>query len=174
MRIAVIYKSRTGNARRFAEMIAEELNADLFSSNKFHIERLFTYDTIIFGGGLYARGVYGLRNIINNLDVLGNKNLIVFATGATTPTKQQVDTVLKNNFSERLLSRFKVFYLHTGINHNKLSWVDKMYIRMMKRRLERKQSRTDEENSLLTAYTNTMYYDEEATVKPIIEYVKGL
>lgn len=174
MRIAVIYKSKTGNAKKFAEMIAKELNADLFSSNMIHVERLFNYDTIIFGGGLYVRGVYGLRNIVNNLDMLQGKNIIVFATGATTPSKDHVNQVLRTNFTEKQLQHMKVFYLHTGLDHSRLSLYDKLAIKFMKRKLEKKASRTEEEESLLRAYRNTIEFNNAEAVQPLVDYVKEL
>ena len=41
---------------------------------------LAEYDTIVFGGALYAAGINGLRIIKNNFDVLAGKKIIVFTS----------------------------------------------------------------------------------------------
>lgn len=59
---------------------------------------LATYDTVIYGGGLYASGINGVKLITKNLDKLKNKKVIVFATGAT-PTRQETTTEMLNAYS---------------------------------------------------------------------------
>ncbi len=57
MRSIVIYKSQTGFTQKYAEWIAEELKADIFDILQVNVEMLQNYDTIIYGGGLYAGGI---------------------------------------------------------------------------------------------------------------------
>ncbi len=174
MRTVVIYKSRTGNARKYAEMIASHLGADLFNSGQIHVERLFSYDTIIFGGGLYVRGIYGLRNLVNNLDLLKDKNIIVYATGATHPKSQDVNSVMRSNFTEEQLKHMKFFYLHSEVNYEMLSFGDKLMISIIKFRLKNKKNRTKEQDGLLEAYAGKHTHDKTECIKPVLDYVSSL
>ena len=57
MKTIVIYKSKTGFVRKYAEWIAEDLLADIFEVSKVNINMLAKYDTVIFGGSLHAVGI---------------------------------------------------------------------------------------------------------------------
>jgi hypothetical protein len=43
---------------------------------------LASYDTIIYGGSLYVRGIIGIKLIKENINKLKDKKEVVFATGA--------------------------------------------------------------------------------------------
>ena len=58
--IAVVYCSRYGSTKQYAQWLAEDLGADLYDVRRVYKEKLETYDTIVFGGGLY----YGVINEI--------------------------------------------------------------------------------------------------------------
>lgn len=67
--IAVIYKSKYGSTKQYAEWISEALKADLFERGNIKYENLYKYKTIIFGGGLYASGIIGFDIIKKNLKI---------------------------------------------------------------------------------------------------------
>jgi len=68
MKTIVIYKSKTGFTKKYAEWIANDLLADIFDVSKVNIDMLTTYDTIIYGGSLYAVGINGIKLIKQNFD----------------------------------------------------------------------------------------------------------
>lgn len=49
-KIAVIYKSKYGNTKKYAQWIAEEANADLFEHSEVDAKKLVEYDAIAYGG----------------------------------------------------------------------------------------------------------------------------
>lgn len=62
MKIVVIYQSKTGFTKKYAEWIAKTLSADIFEAEKVNIHILETYDTIIYGGSLHIVGHYWRKN----------------------------------------------------------------------------------------------------------------
>jgi hypothetical protein len=68
MKTIVIYKSKTGYTKQYAQWIAEELSADILPADKVSFQKLAEYDCIIFGGRLYAVGIDGLSLIKKNFD----------------------------------------------------------------------------------------------------------
>jgi menaquinone-dependent protoporphyrinogen IX oxidase len=50
----VLYFSKYGSTKKYAEWIASELNGDIYNIKKFNQNSLKEYDTIILGSGLYA------------------------------------------------------------------------------------------------------------------------
>ncbi|MGH4118018.1 flavodoxin domain-containing protein [Clostridium sp.] len=64
----MVYKSKTGFVRNYAEWITEELSADIFEVSKVDINMLTKYDTVVYGGSLHAVGINGVNFITKNID----------------------------------------------------------------------------------------------------------
>lgn len=76
MKAVVIYKSKTGFTKKYAQWIAEDLSADIFEVSKVNMNMLNSYDTVIYGGSLYAVGINGVKLITQNIDKLKDKKLV--------------------------------------------------------------------------------------------------
>ena len=79
--IAVVYCSRYGSTKQYAQWLAEDLGADLYDVRRVYKEKLETYDTIVFGGGLYYGVIKGLSRLKRNYASIRESNLVVFAVG---------------------------------------------------------------------------------------------
>ena len=51
--IAVVYATEYGSAEQYARWIGQELGADENEIHQVYKEKLETYRTVIYGGGLY-------------------------------------------------------------------------------------------------------------------------
>ena len=80
---AIIYQSKYGSTEKYAKWLCEEIGGDLYKKSEISISDLKKYDTIIYGGGLYITGIAGFSFIKNNYKHLEDKNIIVFAVGAS-------------------------------------------------------------------------------------------
>ena len=54
MKILVTYKSKTEFTKRYAEMIAKEVDGNLMDFKEVTPEKMSEFDVIVYGGGLYA------------------------------------------------------------------------------------------------------------------------
>ena len=52
--IAVVYKSRYGTTKQYAEWIAKALDAILLEASVVKPSQLASFDIVVYGGGLYA------------------------------------------------------------------------------------------------------------------------
>ncbi|MBS4959124.1 MAG: flavodoxin, partial [Clostridium sp.] len=75
-------------------------NCDLKVADDITIEELEKYDVIIYGGGLYAVGINGLALIKKNYDLLCNKKIVIWATGASTGREEELQQVWDYNFNK--------------------------------------------------------------------------
>lgn len=71
----IIYQSKYGSTKKYAEWLATKLNADLYPKSKTTAEMLQKYDTIVYGGGLYAGGVNGISFLQKTLHACTAKTL---------------------------------------------------------------------------------------------------
>jgi len=168
MKTVVIYKSKTGFAKKYAEWIAEALEADLLEYSKVSDDIFLKYETIIYGGGLYVVGINGVKLILKNLDKLKDKKIIVFASGATPNREETTIEIRDKNFTVEQQKVIRFFYLRGGFDFSKLGIVDKMLMVLLKIKLRMKSEskRSPDEKGMLEAYnapsdfTKRKYMDE--------------
>ena len=176
----VIYQSKYGTTRKYAEWIAEELSCKLIERKKAEISKLDDYDTIIYGGGLYAGGVSGIDLLTKNFNKLRDKNIILFTCGLASPEDEDnvkhIREGLKKVLTEDMEKNIKVFHLRGGINYSKLSFVHKSMMAMLHRMTLKKDynSLRAEDKEMLDTYGGVVDFTNKDTIKPIIEYVNRL
>jgi len=171
MRTVVVYKSKAGFAKQYAEWIAKELTADLFEASAVSINELTAYDTVIYGGGLYAVGINGVKLITKNLDKLKGKKVVVFATGASPGREEVINEVRNNNFTPEQQKQISFFYLRGGFDYNRLNTVDKLLMILLKWRLRRKKQLTPDERGMLNAYDTPVNFTRKNHIDELISYV---
>lgn len=173
MKTIVIYKSKTGFAKKYAQWIAEALSADIFETSKISIDMLVDYDTVIYGAGLYAIGINGVKLITNNMDKLKDKKIVVFATGVTPSRTSDIDKIRDNNFTAEQQQYIKFFYLRGGFNYNNLTAFDKVLMTLLKWKIKCKKQLTPDETGMLAVYNKPVDFTVKKNINSIINYVKS-
>lgn len=179
-KIAVIYQSKYGSTKKYAQLIAEELSCDLFERKGIRSEQLTDYGTIIYGGGLYAGGVSGIDLIVKSFDSLKDKNLILFTCGLADPNDidntNHIRESLNKVFTAQMQSSIKIYHLRGGIDYSKLSIVHKSMMAMLHKMLSKKEydSLREEDKQMLATYGKIVDFTDKNTIEPIISYVRGL
>ena len=74
----ILYQSKYGATKRYAEWLSEETGFQCIETKKADINEIITYDPIILGGGIYASGIAGLSFLKKNINKLTDKKIIVF------------------------------------------------------------------------------------------------
>jgi len=169
MKTIVIYRSKTGFTKKYAELISEKLKCPMYSYEESKKISLDDYDWVIYGGSLYASGILGLKKFKSQLR---NQNLIVFAVGATPPKDGLKDELMTANFTPNEKERVKFFYLRGGFNFDDLNLIDKGLMLMMKRSIKKKdpKDRTPDEKGLLNAYEQPVDFTKEKNIEPLVTY----
>jgi len=170
-KIIVIYKSNYGSTSKYAHFIADELGCEAIKLNNISLEELKSYDTIIFGGGIYAFKINGLDFIKNNYNVLKNKNIIVWSTGLLEGKKDYLNSIWKHNLPEIVLDNIKVFYMRGGIDYNRLSIKDKMIIRLFGFKIKHSKNPSEDEKNLLQAIDKPVDFCSKKNVADLVAYV---
>lgn len=171
MRTVVVYESKSGFTKKYAEWIAEELSAELCEASKVSAVTLAAYDAVIYGGGLYAGGIKGLRLITKNLDKLKGKKLAVFATGASPSREETINEIRNKNLTPEQQKQIKFFYLRGGFDYSKLGLIDKFLMSLLKIQIKRKKVRTPDEKGLLAAYNTPVDFTQKKYIADIISYI---
>lgn len=171
MKTMVIYRSKSGFVKKYAEWIAQALTADLYEASNVTPKMLASYDTIIYGGGLYAVGIHGIKLIKDNLPRLQGKTVVVFASGASPARDDVINEVKNKNFTLEQQKQIRFFYMQGGFNFSKLKTVDKILMTLMKWMIKSKKERTPDDQGLLAAYDQPIDFTREENINPLVAYV---
>lgn len=176
----VVFQSKYGATRKYAEWIAAELNCDLFERKDVKPAMLMPYRTIIYGGGLYAGGVSGIDLLTKSFDQLSDKNLILFTCGLADPLDQtNVDSIIQSVhkvFTSEMREKIKLFHVCGAIDYAKLGPVHKTMMAMLYRMMAKKDdsSLRNEDREMLATYGKAVDFTDKSMALPLIDYVKAL
>lgn len=178
MKTIVVYRSRSGFVRRYAEWIAEELKAELKDGSGVDIGELAGYDAIVYGGGLYESGINGVKLITENMDKLKGKRIAVFASGASPARSEALKDVTGHNFTPEQLQRLKFFYLRGGFDYSKLKPRDKALMTLLKWKMQLKKMLKKpllpDETGMLAAYGRPVDFVKRKNIEELVTYMKQM
>ncbi|WP_034600676.1 flavodoxin domain-containing protein [Clostridiisalibacter paucivorans] len=176
-KIAIIYKSKYGSTKKYAQWIANESHGDLLEVSEVEIKDLLLYNTVIFGGGLYASGINGVSIITKNFERLKDKNIIVFTVGlASTDDIDIFKPIIEKNFSNGMAERIKFFHFRGGIDYKNLSFTHKAMMAMLKKIVSKKKpdEMSKDDKDMLESYGKKVDFTNIDAIEPLIMYIKGL
>ena len=169
MRAIVIYKSKTGFTKRYAEWIREELKCEIAEYEEISKLDFNDFQLVIYGSRVHAGKIDSLERIKRLLD---NKNcdLVVFATGATPNAEAEtIENTMKNNFGDNPLPHF---YMQSGLSYEKMGFADKTIMKMLSKMLSSKKEKSDVENGTATAISKSHNISDPSFITPLIDYVR--
>jgi len=168
--IAVVYKSKYGTTKRYAQWVAAELDAQLFEAKQITPARLAAYDLVIYGGGLYAGGIIGVSLVRGSRC----KALAVFTVGLADPAITDYTKILDTNLPDRSRDQVKLFHLRGGINYAALSLVHKGMMALVRKAAAKKPEadRDSDDIAMLATYGRAVDFTDKAAIAPIIAYAK--
>lgn len=179
-KIIVIYDSKYGHTKTYAEWIAEECNCSALSRKQITASELSDYDTIIYGGGLYAGGISGIKLLTENFESLSSKKIILFTCGLADPQNKENVTHIREALAKvltpEMISHFQLFHLRGGIDYSRLNLIHKAMMGMMRKMLLSKSptERSFEDEELLRTYGTVVDFTDRKSIIPILEYLSPL
>lgn len=169
MKTIVAYRSKSGYTKKYAQWIAEELGCDIREDPE--LSDIAGYDTIIYGGGMYAGGFNGVKLITRNPDKLSGKKIALFAVGSNPGREHEMKPFWDRILTAEQQKTIGHFYLRGGFDFDKLTASDKILMKMLKVRLLNKKERTEDEQGMLDAYDTPVDFSNKENIRPLIEFV---
>jgi len=174
MSAIVIYKSKYGSTRSYAEWIAEELRCAAVDAKGVKIEDLMQYDSIIYGGGLYAEVISGVSLITKNMNKLEGKKIAVYSTGITPlDCREYYDKyVIEKNFKPDMLNKIKIFNFLGKMVLEELTPPHRAAIKMLKKIMGGKENPTEMEKMLIELCDASGDFTDKAAISELVDYIK--
>ena len=175
MNAIVIYKSKYGSTKQYAKWIAESLSCKAVEAKTLKADDLANYDTIIYGGGLYAEIINGVSLITKNAELLKDKKIAVFSTGITPlDCKDYYDKmVVEKNFKNGIPENVKVFNFMGKMILEELSFVHKTALKALKKLMSGKENPTEMEKLLVDLCDADGDFSDITQITPLLEYINN-
>lgn len=122
----IIFQSKYGSTRRYAQWLAEMTKGDVFSINDFDGVRLKHYQTVIFGSFTHMGKIQSIDFIKRYWPMLKDKTVIVFATSGTPSVGSKERTIIEQNLPDAARGRVACFPLPGAYSYHQLDWKDKL------------------------------------------------
>lgn len=171
MKTAVIYTSQTGFTKKYAQWISEETGADCFELGTAKKQDFDQYDAIVFGGWACAGKISKLSWFKSHMAQWLGKLLIVFCTGGSPAESPEIETFLRNNFSEAEREKVSVFYCPGGFQYEKMSAGSKLIMKMFQKMVGAKKDKTEVDREMLKMISHSYDISDKKYVEPIIKLI---
>ena len=171
----VIYKTKYGSTKQYALWIGEELGFKVVESKEITIDEIEKYDTIIYGGGLYAEVINGASLITKNIDRLKDKKIAIYSTGITPlDCRDYYDKyVIEKNFKNGVPENIKTFNFMGKMVLEELSLVHRTALKTLKKIMSGKENPTEMEKLLVELCDADGDFSDRNQIAELIEYIKG-
>ncbi len=174
MNAIVIYKTKYGSTKTYAEWIAKELDCDIAEAKSVTADDLQKYDTIVYGGGLYAEVINGVTLITRNMDKLKGKKIAIYTTGITPlDCREYYDKyVVEKNFKTGVPENIKLFNFMGRMVLSELTSVHRAALKTLKKIMLAKKEPTELEKLLIVLCDADGDFTDIEEIKPLVDYIK--
>lgn len=131
MRGVIIYKSKYGATRQYAQWLSNELKFPAVHPEEINADDIINADLVVFGSAVYMGKLLIKNWLKRNLDLVKNKKLFLFIVCATPPAeKEKLNEIVKNNVPLSIMDRTTIHFLHGKMNIKGLTWTDRLFLKM--------------------------------------------
>ena len=156
---AIIYKSKTGHTKKYAEMLGEKLNMPFYEIKEAE-KKLNKNDEIIYLGWICATRIVGLNKILKKYKVN-----CCGAVGAYPKTDENVQNIKNANNM-----KIPLFYMQGGIDYTKLNKIYKKLLQAIRKTIQNSSDNVDKE--IVEMFEKGKSFVCEENLKEIEEYLK--
>lgn len=167
MKTIVAYKSKYGYTKKYAQWLAESLGCDVKENAS--LADVSGYDTIIYGGGIYAGRINGAKLITKNLEKLAGKKLVLFAVGSSVGRPEELGAFWEKALDKAVREQVPHFYMRGGFDYGRLGSVDRLMMNMLKKMLLKKDTLTEDDKGLLAAYETPVDFTDRENMEELLK-----
>lgn len=172
----VLYRSKYGYTKRYADWLASSLCCEAIDTRKIQTSQLDQYDTIVFGGGIYAGGISGISLITKNFERLKDRTLAVFTVGLADPKTSDIFAEVKRQFTPEMIQKIHFFHFRGGMDFPNLSLVDRLMMSMMKKMLQKKSESelTENDRELLKIWGTKIDFTDRHSLDSLLSFIQDV
>lgn len=168
----ILYQSKYGATKKYAQWLQEMTGFECMETKRASIKDVMNYDTVIFGGGVYASGILGLSFVKKNIDALKSKKLAVFCVGASPYDEGAYNQMREMHFKDQL-KEIPLFYCRGAWDMEGMSLPDRTLCKMLQKAVAKQNPETYEpwQKALMCAGAEKCDWTDQEYLNPLIKYI---
>ena len=172
MKSIIIYGSRYGSARRYAQELSKQTDIPAVSYQE--APPLSKLETIVYIGALYAGGVLGLTKTLRRQSFGEHQRLVIVTVGLADPdilqNRENIRNALQKQIPAQLYGRAAVFHLRGAIDYQALSLGHRTMMALLHRSLQKKPAEewSEEDRALMETYGKQADFVDFVSLRLII------
>ena len=164
MNTIIVYSSQTGFTKQYAQWMSETLECQYKPLREVSDAMLKKYDCIIYGGWIMGNRIMGLDKFR-----LKQVPSAVFAVGSTPAYDEVVCLVKEQNH----IDDTPFFYLEGGSLMEKLNFIQKSMLKMLRKSLTKKESCTRQEKFMADMLGTSFNHSSKKQIDNLIQWYGG-
>ncbi len=168
----VLYKSKYGATKKYAQMTAEEFGADLLEIDKWK-GAAEGYDWVVFCGAIYASGISGLKTLKKYRSRMKDIPRAVFCVGASPYDEKAVGEVTARNMQGELAG-VPLFYGRGAWNEAAMDFKDRTLCKLLQKSVAKQDPSTYEPwmKALMEAMGQTCDWTDRKYLEPLFSWIQ--
>jgi len=165
----ILYRSKYGATKQYAEMLQEALSCDLQLSKDATLTLMQEYDTIVFAGAIYAGGIAGLSVLRKNYAHIKDKKILIFCVGASPYDEKDFEAIKKHNLKSDLKD-IPVFYGRGAWDMDSMHLLDRTMCKCLRKSIAKKDPATYEPwmKALMEAQGQACNWVDKSYLQPLL------
>lgn len=140
MKGIIVYESKYGATKQYAEWLAEELKLPLAVPKEIPANRLREFDVVLIGTPVYMEKLRIKKWLRKEVKILADKKLFFFIVNATSPDEQHKrEKFITSSVPPELRHSSGIFFLPGRLRRKALTWMDKLFLKIGERSLSPEQ-----------------------------------
>lgn len=172
-KVAVVYSSKYGHTKQYADWLKEDVDADAIDISKFNITQMLAYKLVIFACGVYGDKLSIMDFVKKNVSAIPvQKTMIMAVSWYTNDSKEASEKLIAENYPEEFKGKVPIYVVNSGINKKQVSKMDSVKLVAAKLSIEKKDGRsTDDINALgiLNGYSDPTSKENLESIKKGID-----
>lgn len=174
-KIAVVYSSKFGHAKRYADWLKEDIaDVEVFNLSGFNPSQIMAYKLVIFVCGVYGDKLSVMDFFKKNPAAVAPQKIMIMAVSwYTNDSEDAKRKLIEENYTEQLkAASVPLYVVNSGIDKKALSAMDKMMLKAAQISIDKKDGRSsDDINALaiIKGYSDQTAKENLASIKKGIE-----
>lgn len=172
MKTIVLYVSKMGATKAYAEELAKLIGGDAMPLKKFRWKKgLGAYDCFVFGGWVMGGKIQGIDTFLSHYDEMNDagKDIIVFSCGMSHPTPEGRKEMISINVLD--LYRVRYYQVQGSFDFQKLKFPWSMMMKFTLNKMEADPNLDDNKKALLSFRERPLIVHDEAKIEKIARMI---
>lgn len=173
--LAVVYATKYGHTKQYAEWMKEEAGADIFAAASFTSTKALEYKVVVFAGGVYGDKILVMDWLKKNLGQVNvNKIIVAAVSWYCNDSEEAKARLIAENFPEQFKNVVPLVVINSGIDKKKTSVMDKAQLLAAQSAINKHEVRTADDINALAIIKGYSDSTSKDNLKSLIAAVQNV